>query len=437
MQPDLRDTQTRLRASVRPRCCRTTMILSGEDIRARLVPILLTQFFGLACGLAGVRLASHWIPPEVYGHYGIFLSLAPVGMWVIFAGLNKFAARHWVESPDRAGLLREVLAAAMRKVPWLVLTVAGLTFLAIPGASVLSGGILLLVAAALAVAHFAQTILQASRHHWADCSITASGAVTRALVPLLLYGFVSASFAALIGGFLLHALVVAALGVWWLRSSWKTPTTHRSRQLSVAYTGPMFITLAIAGWMLGGMNRWVVAGFYGEATAGHFTLAGNIALILPSMLGSVLLQYAQPVWYAAHDGSAESRENLLRQVDRVAILYAVLALGLTMGLHFLMPRLIGSLVSARYEASAAMVLPAGFFAAAVTTGYFYHTLLLAVRRERACAASDLSGTACLVMGSLLSALAGWEWFTRWLICAPIVPWVVNRSLARHAALRAD
>jgi len=407
---------------------------SSADIRNRLLPILLAQAIGLTCGIIGVRLASHWVPPEVYGHYGIFLSLTPVGMWVIFAGLNRFAARHWVESTDRGGLLREVLAAALRKLPWLVLAVAGLTVVAAPGSSFLFGGILLLVVVALAVAHFAQTTLQAGRHHWADCSITASGGVTRAFVPLLIYGFVNASFTALLGGFLLHALVVAALGAWWLRSSWKTPTTHRSPQLTAAYAGPMFITLAIAGWVLGGMNRWVVAGFYGEATTGYFTLAGNIALILPSMLGSVILQYVQPVWYAAHDGSAESRGILLRQVDRVALVYGFLALGLTLGLHFLMPRLIGSLVSTRYEQSAALVLPAGFFAAAVTTGYFYHTLLLAVRRERACTNSDLSGTACLVAGSLLSAMAGWEWFTRWLICAPIIPWVVNRTLVRRAVL---
>jgi hypothetical protein len=412
------------------------MKLSPEDIRNRLIPILLAQAIGLACGIIGVRLASHWVPPEVYGHYGIFLSLTPVGMWVIFAGLNKFAARHWVESADRGGLLREVLASAVRKLPWLVLTVAGLTLLAIPGPSVLSGGILLLVAAALAVAHFAQTTLQASRHHWADCSITASGAVTRAFVPLLLYGFVSASFAALLGGFLLHALVVAALGAWWLRDSWKTPVAQEPRQLTAAYAGPLFTALAIAGWVLGGMNRWVVAGFYGAEPAGYFTLAGNIALILPSMLGTVMLQYLQPSWFAAFDGSAASRRQLMDRADRAALVYAGSALALTALLQSLMPLLVGPLVSARYAAAAALVMPAGFFAVALTTGHFFHTALIAMRRERACGPADLCGAVCLVAGSLLSAAAGWEWFTRWLMCAPLVTWAVNRTLARRAALKA-
>jgi O-antigen/teichoic acid export membrane protein len=412
------------------------MKLTLDDIRHRLIPLLLAQGIGLACGIIGVRLASHWVPPGVYGHYGVFLSLTPIGMWVIFTGLNKFAARHWLESPDRAGLLREVLAAAVRRMPWLALAVAGLTFVASPGMPVLFGGILLLATAALGVSHFAQTTLQASRRHWADCSITASGAVSRALVPLLLYGFVSASFTALLGGFLLHTVLVAAMSVWWLRDSWKNPAAQRPRQLTATYAGPLFITLAIAGWVLGGMNRWVVAGLYGEETAGYFTLAGNIALILPSMLGSIMLQFVQPVWYAAYDESMASRNHLLRQADRIAFIYGGLAVAGILALHFLMPRLVGPLVSTRYAAATDMVLPAGFFAVAVTTGYFYHTLLLAVRREKACATSDLSGAACLVVGSLVSALAGWEWFIGWLVCTPLIPWLVVRPLARRAALRA-
>ncbi len=409
---------------------------SSAAFSNRLLPILLTQAAGLTCGIIGVRLASHWVPPEVYGHYGIFLSLTPVGMWVIFAGLNKFAARHWAESTDRAGLLREVLAAAGRKTPWLVLTVTALTMLALPEPSVPAGGLLLLVAAALTVAHFAQTTLQADRRHWADCSISASGAVTRAFVPLLLYGWVSASFAALLGGFLLHALVVAGLGVWWLRASWKNPAAPGPRQLTATYAGPLFTALALAGWALGGMNRWVVAGFYGAEPAGYFTLAGNIALILPSMLGTVLLQYLQPSWFAAYDGSAAARRDLMARADRAALAYAASALTLTLLLQLLMPLLIGPLISVRYAAAAALVMPAGFFAVAITTGHFYHTVLLAVRREPACGPVDLSGTACLIAGSLLGAAAGWDWFTRWLMWAPLVPWLVNRTLARRAALRA-
>ncbi len=411
------------------------MKLSSSDIRTRLTPILLAQAVGLACGIAGVRLTSHWVPPEVYGRYGIFLSLTPIGMWVIFAGLNKFAARHWAESTDRPGLLREVVLAAGRKTPWLILAVAVLTLLAFPERSVFFGGLLLLASLALGVAHFSQTTLQASRRHWADCSISATGAVTRALLPLLLYGWVAASFTALLGGFLLHTLAVAALGAWWLRASWQASPTRGPLQLTATYAGPLFMALAVAGWALGGMNRWVVAGFYGVEAAGYFALAANIALILPSMLGTVMLQYLQPAWFTAFDGSIVARRQLLKRADRAALLYAGIALGFTALLQWLMPLLIGPLVSIRYAAAATLVLPAGCFAAAITTGYFYHTALLAVRREQACGPADLSGATCLIAGSLLGALAGWEWFTRWLICAPLVPWVVNRTLARRALLR--
>ena len=47
---------------------------------------------------------------------------------------------------------------------------------------------------------------------------------------------------------------------------------------------------------------------------------------------------------------------------------------------------------------------------------------------------DAAGGACLVVGSVASAAVGLEWFTRWLVVAPLVPWVVNRSIARRALL---
>lgn len=411
------------------------MKLSREDLHERFVPIMLSQGIGLACGLAGVRLASHWIPPDVYGRYGIFLSLAPVGMWVIFAGLIKFTARHWAAA-EQPQLLRELLRAAGRKTPWLILAVAGLTLLVQPANSLLFGGCLLLASLLLSLAYFAHTALQAARRHWADCGLSTAGSVTRAFLPLLLYAWVSAGLFSLLGGFVIHGLVVAAFGCWWLRSAWRRPVATGPAQLDATYAGPLFVTLALAGWTLGGINRWVVVWLYGAEAAGYFTLAGNIAIILPSMIGSVMLQFFQPVWFAPRNNPVADWSSLLRQVDRVAVLYCGLALGACVVLHVLMPHLVGPLISDRYQEAVQLVLPAGFFTTAVTIGYFYHTLLLAARQERACAVADLGGAGCLVAGSLVSALLGWEWFVRWLVFTPLIPWLVNRPLARWLLFRA-
>jgi hypothetical protein len=167
-------------------------------------------------------------------------------------------------------------------------------------------------------------------------------------------------------------------------------------------------------------------------TAGYFTLAANIATIAPSMLGTVMLQYLQPLWFSHVPANASERRILGRKVDLAALLYAGGGLLCAIAVAFITPRLVGPLLSVRYLSSLAFVLAAGCSTVAITTGFFYQILLLAVRRERACGPVDLLGAAALVTGSFISALAGREWFIRWLIFSPLVPWLVNRPLARRA-----
>jgi hypothetical protein len=107
-------------------------------------------------------------------------------------------------------------------------------------------------------------------------------------------------------------------------------------------------------------------------------------------------------------------------------------------LHVIFPRLVGVVISAKYAGSLAMIAPAGCFGVAVITGQFFHAMLLAAHKERGCAAADLCGAAVLVGGGVLAAAFGGEaWFLRWLLVTPLVPWVVNRTLARRALRRAD
>ena len=63
--------------------------------RLRLIPIFLAQAFGIGCGVAGVKFSSTLVPPDVLGAYGLFLTFAPIGAWVVHAGLVKYVARPW------------------------------------------------------------------------------------------------------------------------------------------------------------------------------------------------------------------------------------------------------------------------------------------------------------------------------------------------------
>jgi O-antigen/teichoic acid export membrane protein len=107
-------------------------------------------------------------------------------------------------------------------------------------------------------------------------------------------------------------------------------------------------------------------------------------------------------------------------------------------LHVVAPWLVGTIIGAKYTSALGLIAPAGCFGVAVVTGQFSHMMLLAAHKERSCAIADLSGAAVLVGGSLVAALAGGEtWFWRWLLIAPIVPWLLNRTLARRILLRCN
>jgi hypothetical protein len=409
-----------------------------ENVRERLLPIVLSQGIGLGCGIAGVRLTSYLVDPADFGHYGIFISLIPVGSAVLYIGLVKFMSRHWQADPDRPGLLRQVLHATVRKLPWLAAAAVGAAVMAAPEQRILYGLLFFTSAYLLSLTGLAQVALQAAREHWRDLGVTAGQSVGRSFLPPLLYAASGAGLAALLAGFLAHTMIGVLLGAGQLRRWFgRTPSAAPRSELPPNYAGAHFIYPAIAGWILLGLNRWLVVWFFGAETSGYFTLAGNIGLILPAMLSLILQQYHQPAWFAAAHTSRTERAALLRRIDQTALLYTGLALGLTVALQAGLPLLVGPVIGIKYQAATGFVLATGFSTTALSLCSFYHLLLLAARREAACTLTDLSGALCLVVGSVAGAAAGMEWFKRWLIIAPLVPWLVNRSLARRALLRED
>lgn len=395
----------------------------------RLVPITLIQAVGLACGVVGVKITTWLVLPADYGAYGIFLTFTPLGMWVVHAGLIKFVGRHWAAAEDRAALLRDVRRAAVRKTPWLLLAAAGAAA-AMAGHSWLAVVPFVFVAAALlSCGAIAQTALQAASEHWHDLAVSSTGSVTRSFLPPLLYAALGGSAFALYGGFCLHACALAFAGAWTLRAYWRTGATA-SRTLTPVYEGPLFVLLAVSAWALAGLNRWIMALFYGPTETGFFVLAGNLATLVPAMLGTIFVQYFQPGFFALGDSRSAARPVLARRVDYVALTFSVVALAGVGALVLVAPWLVGPVISPRYQPALAWLLPTGCFGTATITAVFFHSMLLAGRRERACAPVDLITAGVLATGCISGAVGGTEWFARWLVVTPLVPWVLTRPLAR-------
>lgn len=404
--------------------------------RLRLVPIALAQAFGVGCGVAGVKVNSSLVPPEVLGVYGVFLTFAPIGMWVVHAGLMKFTVRHWAAATSRPALLRVVAGAWARRLPWLAVAagIGAWTLAPLTNGHILPLGAGLFAAAALlAAAALAQTALQAESAHWRDSMVSMTLSLARTFLPPLLYVLSAGALVALWGGFALHAGLGALIGALMLRRYWRRPADQVAGAppvIASTYRGPLFIALAAAGWAIVGLNRWIVAGFFGSIEAGYFTLAGGAATVIASSLGAVFMQYFQPGIFALADGPTPDRARLAARVDQVALGYGFTALAAVAGLAFIAPWLVGPLIHPDYRPALPWILPAGCFGVALITLQFYQTLLLAGRRERACGPVELTTAVVLAAGCLAAAYGGPTWFTRWLLVTPLVPWLVARPMAR-------
>lgn len=406
--------------------------------QVRLVPIMASHALALACGIVGVKVTTWLVPPAAYGRYGVFVSLAPIGMWIIHAGLVKYMARHWAAAVDQVSLLATAGRAFVRKLPWLAAAAAAAIAIASPQ-DLLPGFLLLFVTAALlSWTAIVQAALQAGRHHWRDFAVTSVGAVTRSFAPPLLFRAFAGSATALQSGYFLHALAVAGVATLAVRTL-LPPGRKAAGQPAPdsVYEGPLFAVLAVNGWAMAGLQRWVVAGFLGASAAGFVALATNIATLVPTLLGSIALQYFQPGIFAAPVATAADRRALARQVDRIALAHAVLSLAGLAALRLAMPWLVGRLINESYRPAIELMLPTGAAMLALATGWFYHALLLAGRRERACGPAELAAAAVLVLGSVGAARSGLEWWSRWCLVSPLVPWLVNRPIARHHFLKLD
>jgi hypothetical protein len=401
------------------------------DFRSNLLPITLSQVIGMSCGVAGVKLMSQFVPPADYGHYAVFLTATPLGMWVSHAGLIKFGGRFWGASSARPQLLRELAGAFLRKLWWLALCAGAVAFVIDRGAWAVLSVLLFSIASLLALGALGQALLQSARENWRDFGVTSAGALTRTFLPPLFYVGISASTMSLYAGVGVHALVVAVATAWMLRRH-RALAAAAPRQLTDVYEGPLFTFLALTGWAMAGLNRWVTAAFFGSAVTGYFTLASNIAMVAATLLSSVFMQYFQPGFFLARRNTASELEQLARRIDRAALGYWVFSLVGVIALRWVAPHFVGILIDEKYRAAIPFIIPAGFFLTAMLTGQFFHTLLLAGRREKACAPVDLSTAAVLAIGCVAAAACGGEaWFSRWLCLAPLVPWLLSRPLARH------
>lgn len=384
------------------------------------------------CGAFGVWLATHWIPPALYGQYGIFLSFTPLGVWVIHAGLIRYVSRHWVETPQKDELCGQIVRLAARRLPWLLIAtaVAAYAFDSWPWA--IATLLLFTCATLLSAAGVAQAGLQAGRQHWKDLRVNVTWSVMRTFMPLVLYAATNLALA-LPAGLVLAAFGYAAVA--WLTVG-LSPVNRADRPaLPASYAGALFPILAVSGWALTGVTRWLAVAFFAPETAGHFTLANNVATILPGVLVAIAVQFSQPGWFAHPHELLAQRRQLLRRVDATVAVFLGIAVAACGLLHLVAPYLVGWLIADAFGPSVRFIFAAGCFAITTSIGALYQSALLAGKRERRIAGIELTFAAGLAASGAGASWAGEGWFEFWLIGSPVWALICYRTLARSALLK--
>lgn len=393
------------------------------------IPIFLAQGFGVTCGLVGVRLISAWVPPDELGLYGLCLALAPAGAVLTHHGLARHAARHWPLTGDPRAY-QEALIESARKASLLLAFLLALGLAGVASVSELpyapSLPWLLLSALTGAYGAILHAVLQTSRAYWMDCAVSCTNSIVRTGGPLVAVLAAGATAPVLLAGFALpQAMLLAA--AWWGVLGRRLGQPQPGRSAAPAPTTAEMDTYGRSFWvvgacmLIGGAQHRLWASICLDATElGYFTLAGNLAFVLPNVLSAALSQFLSPRLFARarfSDGQPDS--SWLRTVEGSGAAFVSAALAGSYLLQWVAPWLLGLLIDPSYSGSVPYLFANGAYAAALALGHLYQLPAIAAGRPRAARRSMLGLALVLATGSGATALYFPDSYMAWLSLSPL------------------
>jgi O-antigen/teichoic acid export membrane protein len=404
----------------------------------RFLPIILNQASVVLLGILGVVLVSHIVPREVYGAYGLFLTLTQIGVLLTHSGLINSASRFWQREHSNVNFYaRFLFRAAWKRSASLAAALLGVSVVL---AAAQKDSIWLLLFPVLLLGNLAMTwfnlagvVLNAGERHWALLMVNVTSSAARALFPAGMALLLGATLFNLGSGFALHGLALAGVLLVAFRK-----TTFAGREDAALETawltelrdyGRPFILMGAGGWLLLNVDRWVVAWAFGWEQAGLFNLAANISGIVPNMAVAGLLQWVFPGIFRQADisRSVEDWQRLARKCDYCTLLFLGVTVGGLLALAAVGPYLVGWLISEQYAPSMAILLPAGLAAAATQINQFQYLLLQGQHDSASMAKLMIFLAALRTAGSMLAAMISWPLFLGWLMISTVLVGWLGRS----------
>lgn len=390
-------------------------------------PIAASQLAGVSIGLISVRLATQFVPADIYGAYGLAQAGAALGGSVAFAGLVRHAAVHGAGSRTRGAYLAwclrhatlpAVVSLALLAIYWL--TVGRDGGLIVAPAIVGAVAVATLIGGLTLVPH---QVLQRSRAYARDCGLTVTNSSLRSFLPLLVAAASGATLTALVGGLAAAGVLSVCIGFGWAlpktdprptgTSAGDAPTSVRSYHLSFLAGGGL-------AWIAAYLNRGIGAHLWSGDELGWFVLAGNLAVVLPNVWSAICWQFVFPrAGEAFRHGDHRAGE---RWLQRGLVLFVAGALVLGAMLPHVLPALAGTLIDAAYTPALAFVPPQYAYGCALAALHFASGRLLL--RDRPARSFAVTATGVVTLGTLCIGAAALDTST-YLRALVWSPWIAG------------
>ncbi len=295
--------------------------------------LLLGRGFGAIAAFVGIRALTGVMDPELYGRYALVNAfIALVSGFLI--GPVAQAMNRFLHDAAQAGAIRPLLrhgigvtsalavAGGVAAVPFVLLCFRGLR-----------GGlaVALLVAATLLFGSLRERQLGCfNTFRWRGryvvlSTLDAWARVAAVVAGVLLVGGLAGATA----GLALSAMLVAFLGLPWLRELARQPGQPGSNGAFDAralyrFAGPMFL-VNLLSWTIASSDRYVVGALQGDEVLGRYVAGCQLASAAPSVVVAAFFPILTPILYehmARHPDKPMPLDRYLLAVTALSALFA-------------------------------------------------------------------------------------------------------------------
>lgn len=352
----------------------------------------LGQAIAAVGAVVGIRILTQVLSPVVYGELALALTLATLGIYVIFNPLSNAFLRFYAEAREKGSLEIFYFAARSLTARFSIIAISiGLiasSALYLAGLEAWSG----LLATSLMYMLFTgycavfDGVLNAARRRLIVASHYGLAAWLRFGLAFLMVSLLGVSSHAAMTGFVIGSAITFASELWFFQSrllsflssredSDRTAVAEWTRRL-LAYSWP-FISWGGFLWGLSVADRWALEVFTDTATVGLYSVLFQVGYYPMVFLFTIASQVAMPVLFRrSGDGSDRHRRNDAYALNHILSYgYLILTLVLFLSSFFFYEPLFALLVAEEYREVATylpwMILSGGLFFAGQNTSRLF------------------------------------------------------------------